>query len=65
MFKCLCCGQIKTKPGDPMGPGDAKFAFLVLRAMGFKREALLTEHRENLDFTAPGFIPWLEAEPPA
>jgi hypothetical protein len=63
MFKCLCCDQIVTRRGQEMTPKRAHVAWRVLEAMGYTRERLLTEHCDNLDFTAPGFTAWLKARP--
>lgn len=60
-FKCLCCDQPVTKRGAM--PGNPAKALAVLEALGYTREQLLTTHRANLDYTAPGFIDWLEAYP--
>jgi hypothetical protein len=60
MFKCLCCDQIVHEPGQPVTPERAEKAFAFLTALGYSRESLLTEHRANIDFTAPGLIEWIE-----
>jgi hypothetical protein len=61
MFKCLCCDQMITRPGEPMTPERAERAWWFLSKMGYTRERLLREHRDNLNFTAPGFVVWLES----
>jgi hypothetical protein len=62
MFKCLCCDQIVSKPGQRVTPEKAVRAFAFLNALGYSRESLLGEHRANIDFTAPGLAEWLEQQ---
>ena len=58
--KCLCCGQPIEGPGKPITPDRAARAYTIFLALGFTREALLAEHRAQLDYQSPGFMEWLE-----
>ena len=61
MFRCLCCGNfVKAPSSRPVTNADARRAATVLLALGFTVQEMLTVHRENLDFTWPGFTLWLE-----
>jgi hypothetical protein len=59
---CLCCGQTLLKPGNPITPGRAGRAMTIFAALGLTREALLTKHREQLEYQSPGFAAWLEGQ---
>jgi hypothetical protein len=61
--KCLCCGQPVKERGHPITPERAEKSLRVFRALGLTRDLLLTKHREQLDYQAPGFIEWLETQP--
>lgn len=61
LHKCLCCGQRVESRGKPLNPERCAHAFAVLTAQGFTRKALLTRHREQLDYQSPGLVEWLEA----
>jgi hypothetical protein len=61
-FKCLCCDQIITKQGAPVTPERAARAFTFLTALGYTRDSLLSEHRANIEFTAPGLAEWIEQQ---
>lgn len=61
LHKCLCCGQRVEARGKPLTPERCAHAFAVLTALGFTRKALLTRHREQLEFQSPGLVEWLEA----
>jgi hypothetical protein len=61
-FTCLCCGKPVTQPGKPMTAEQSARAYRVLRAQGHSRAGLLTLHRGNLEYTAPGFVEWIERE---
>lgn len=58
--KCLCCGQPVKQPGKPITPERAEKSLKVFLARGLTREELLTKHRAQLDYQAPGFIEWME-----
>jgi hypothetical protein len=62
--KCLCCGQQISQKGASITPERAERALAIFTALGFTREALLTKHRDQLDYQSPGFIEWLEAREP-
>jgi hypothetical protein len=58
---CLCCGGNVNKPGAPITSERAERALIWFEAMGYTRADLLTKHRAQLEFQAPGFVEWLEA----
>ena len=60
--RCLCCGQLVLERGRWLAPDAAQMKFKVLEALGFTRESLLTRHREQVDFQAPGLAEWLQAQ---
>jgi len=63
-FKCLCCDLPVLKQGAPVTEERAARGYAFLRRIGFTREALLGEHRANLDYTAPGLVEWIERNAP-
>ena len=59
---CLCCGQTLVQAGNPITPERAVRALTIFEALGLTREELLTTHRAQLDYQAPGFASWLEGQ---
>ena len=59
-FKCLCCGKEVLRRGEPVTPAGALRAYMVLVGMGHDPRSLVTEHRENLEYCAPGLVEWIE-----
>lgn len=61
---CLCCGQRVEKPAPPLTPERAERALTILTGLGFTHDGLLTKHRAQLEWQAPGFIAWLRETQP-
>jgi hypothetical protein len=61
-YFCLCCAQPVKRRGNPLTltPERAARSYKFLLALGYTREQLLGEHRENLDYTTPGLTLWIE-----
>lgn len=62
LHTCLCCGQQLAGPGKPIAPERCERAWSWFEALGFTREDLLTKHRAQLDYQAPGFAEWLQGQ---
>lgn len=56
VYICLCCDQPVHEPRQCYDP---KKAWEMLQALGYSKESLLTEHLDNIDFTAAGLSDWL------
>jgi hypothetical protein len=59
--QCLCCGKKITEP-VPMTPERAPKALKFLISLGYTFQDLITKHRTQLQYQAPGLIEWLEAQ---
>jgi hypothetical protein len=60
--ECLCCGQLHYKQGKPLAQDEYVVQFNLLEALGYTRETLLGEHREQLDYQLPGMAQWLQGQ---
>jgi hypothetical protein len=60
--ECLCCHQLHYKQGQPLKAHEFIEQFTLLEAMGYTREELLADHREQLDYQLPGMAQWLEGQ---
>ncbi len=59
--KCLCCGQPVMERGNPVTPERTERALAIFEALDLSPDDLLTRHRAQLDYQAPGFVEWLAA----
>lgn len=58
--KCLCCGQlIFVSRKGPLPAQECEAYWVILEALGYTREGLLTSHREQLAYQLPGMAEWL------
>jgi hypothetical protein len=62
-FTCLCCGQIVPRAGRAvLTEQEAEMQLTMLETLGYTREGLLTQHRDQIDYQLPGFAAWLEGQ---
>lgn len=60
--RCLCCGQLHYKRGEPSTVKEMEITLVLLEAMGYTRETLLRDHKAQLDYQFPGMASWLAGQ---
>lgn len=60
--RCLCCGQLHYKAGEPKTVAELELEWLLLEQLGYTRETLLRDHRAQLDYQLPGMATWLQGQ---
>jgi hypothetical protein len=58
---CLCCGQVGARPGKACDSAEsARECLDDLRGLGYSLEALMDQHRDQIDYQAPGLAEWIK-----